>query len=386
MAINKNASGFASLADSLTKTMNKRFKDSPVNIITETNVDSITNITEWIPTGCDMLDMGISNLPVGGYPCGRISVLYGPEQSGKSLLAAHALANTQKKGGLAVYIDPEMAYHEQFFNAVGVQTVNTDKWIYVPENSLEVILTFIEELIPAARALDKTKLITIVLDSFIASHTDEEVKGEYGLKGYNTSKSIIISNGLARLVKLIAQENVCLIITNQVRQKLSAQPFEDPYRMPGGQALPHYASVIIKLVSSSNKMLEINGMNRVIGRSTKAKITKNRLGPPLISVNFDIYYDRGIDNYGAWIEYMKIFKIGKNSGPYFSYILNGTEYKGHGKSEFAKLLRDNTDLRTAVWREICDKFIVAYVNGGEPLLNTDDATNGSISSDDEDES
>lgn len=382
MAVTKK-SEFAGLADSLVKTLNKRFKDTEINIITENNVDSITKITDWIPTGCDVLDMAISNSPVGGYPCGRISVLYGKEQSGKSLLSAHALANTQKKNGLAVYIDTEMAYHEQFFNAVGVQTVDTENWMYVPQNSLEVVLTFIEQLIPAVRAIDKTKLITIVVDSFIASHTDEEIKGDYGLKGYNTSKSIIIANGLARLIKIIAAENVCLIITNQVRQKLAAQPFEDPWRMPGGQALPHYASVMIKLDSSTNKMSEINSLNRVIGRSTKAKITKNRLGPPLMSVNFDIYYDRGIDNYGSWIEYMKIFKIGKHAGAYISYNAGGTEFKGQGKTEFAKLLSDNEVLRDSIWKEICENFIMAYATGDGTMINVDAVKDVDISPEDE---
>lgn len=376
-------SSFVGLAEVLGKQMNKEFKDRPFNIVTNNELDSATKITDWIPTGCDMLNLAISNIPHGGYPCGRISVLYGKEQCGKSLLAGHALASTQKLGGLAVYIDTEYAFKPEFFNAIGVNTTDPDQWMYIEDNSLESILTSIDRLIGYARAIDKKRLITIVLDSFIASHTDDEIKGDFGKQGYNTSKSIIIANGLARLVGLIAEQNICMIITNQVRQKLNAQPFEDPFRMPGGQALPHYASVMIKLDATTNKTLDVHGMARIIGRGTKAKVTKNRMGPPLITVQFDIYFASGIDNYGSWIEYMKTFKIGKISGSSYSYTLDDEEYKAVGKSAFSAILAKNEKLRTVIWKEICDKFIMVYKTDSDLVINVDDVEDTKILTEDE---
>lgn len=353
--------GFASLGDALTKTLNKKFKDSPTPITMTGDVEPITKVTDWIPTGCDMLDLSISNDIVGGYPCGRVSILYGKEQSGKSLLGAHALASTQKLGGLAVYIDAEFAFHEGFFNAVGVDTRDSNKWLYVPQNQLEVILEFIDQLIATARELDKKRLITIVLDSFIATHTVEEAKGDFANKGYNTSKSILIGNGLNRLVQTIATENVCLIVTNQVRQKMNAQPFENPWRMPGGQSLPHYASLTVELTATMNIMAEVNGVKRVVGRQTKAKIVKNRLGPPLSTVSFDVYYDRGVDNYGAYLEYMKQYGIGKFAGAYITYVTEaGEEYRSNGKAEFVKLLGDRPALVDEIKQKICEKHVMQY--------------------------
>lgn len=377
-------SSFTGLAEMLGKQMNKEFKDRPFDIVTNSGLDSVANVTQWVSTGCDMLNLAISNIPHGGYPCGRISLLYGKEQCGKSLLGGHALASTQKLGGLAVYIDTEYAFNEDFFNAIGVNTdETTDQWIFIRNNSLESILTSIDRLIGYARSMDKNRLITIVLDSFIATHTDDEIKGDFGKQGYNTSKSIIIANGLARLVGLIAEQNICMIITNQVRQKLNAQPFEDPFRMPGGQALPHYASVMIKLDATTNKTLEVHGMNRIIGRGTKAKVTKNRMGPPLITVQFDIYFASGIDNYGSWIEYMKVFKIGKISGSSYSYTLDGEEYKAVGKSAFSAILAKNEKLRTVIWKEICDKFIMVYKTDSDLVINVDEVLDTAISIEDE---
>jgi len=382
-SISQNASLFSELAEKLTKQMNKEYKDRPFNIISSMGEDSVTKITKWIPTGCSMLDLAISNIPNGGYPCGRISILYGKEQCGKSLLAAHAIANTQKLGGLGVYIDTEYAFNKAFFNAIGANTQDADKWWYIEQNSLESILDSIDKIIGMVRAADPNKLITIVMDSFIASHTDDEVKGDFGKQGYNTSKSIIIANGLARLVGLIAEQNICMIITNQVRQKLNAQTFEDPFRMPGGQALPHYASVIVKLDATTNKMLEVHGMNRVIGRGTKAKVTKNRMGPPLSTVNFDIYFASGIDNYGSWVDYMKVFKICKVNGATYSYTLDGVEHKAVGKSQFSKILATDEKVREAVWKEICEKFIMVYKTDSDFAISVDDVKDAAISLEDE---
>lgn len=362
MAKDKDVS-FGGLAESLSKTMSKQFKGG-VSIIQNTTT---AQVTDWISTGCQMLDLAISNRPVGGFPCGRISVLYGPEQSGKSMFIAHAIADTQARGGIGIYIDAERALHEEYFNAIGVDTKSPDKWIHVIDNQLEVLLSFIEESIYEIRRRDKNVLVTIGLDSYVACVTEKDIAGDYSQTGYNTSKSQVMSSALPRLNKLIAQENICFIITNQVKYKMNVQSnFESPWRMPGGQSLPHYASVIIQLKKNKAIMYESNNIKRNVGRYGEAVIEKNRLGPPHIKVKFYIYYDRGVDNLSSYLDYMELFNIGKQAGAMLEYTTvdttTGEEIKirEKGKSAFIAQLKRNPFVRDEIWTKICEKFIMAY--------------------------
>ena len=132
------------LAAEVAKSLGKQFKNSDMIITHGVTDDSITNVKNWVSTGCQILDVAISNIPNGGYPCGRLTVLYGEEQSGKTLLALHALAETQKKGGLAIYIDTERALHTDFAKAIGI---NLADLIHVPHNQLEHLFAIIVEYI-----------------------------------------------------------------------------------------------------------------------------------------------------------------------------------------------------------------------------------------------
>lgn len=371
----KENSSFAGLAESISKTISKRFKDGDISILQSTGTDlSHSNVTDWISSGCQMLDLGMSNLPDGGFPCGRISVLYGPQQSGKSMFIAHAIADTQRRGGIGIYIDSEHAMHEGFFNAIGVDTKATDgSWIYTDEIRLEVVLVMIEQFITEIRKHDKDILITIGLDSIEACKTEDELAGDFSLKGYNTSKARILSDSMSRINTLVAKENVCLIIANQVKYKMDVKQFENPWRMPGGQSIPHYASVIIQLKQTRAIMTEINGIKRNVGRYGEAIIEKNRLGPPYVKIKFYIYYDRGVDNLSSYLDYMALFKIGKQSGAWFEYTMisadSGEEIKirEKGKTPFIRALKSNPEVKEDIWKQICDNFIMAYSVDSESI-------------------
>lgn len=361
-------SSFVGLADSLSKAIHKQFKTDFTIIQGSDSDDNYSNVTDWVSTGCQMLDLAISNIPNGGLPCGRISVLYGPEQSGKSMFVAHAIADTQRRGGIGVYIDAEFAFHEGYFNAIGVDTnPSNGKWFLILEKRLEVVFTVIEQLIQEVRKVDKNILLTIGLDSIASCITESEDSAEYSVKGYNTAKSMLLSTGLAKLTSLVAQENVCLIITNQVKYKMNlTNSFENPWRMPGGQSLPHYASVIVQLQKTKAIKATLNGLERIIGRSGIGTVEKNRLGPPGAKIKFSLYFDRGVDNLSSHVDYMLLFEIGKQSGSFIEYKTvdptTGQEvkYREKGKGAFVRMLKSNPNVANEIWLEICKKFIMTY--------------------------
>jgi recombination protein RecA len=347
------------VAESLSKSMAKKFKNS--SSYGWTNIDDDGVIKSYVSTGCTELDLAVSNIANGGLPCGRLTILYGPEQSGKSLIVAHLLANTQKKGGVAMFADAEVAYHAEYFKAVGVDASNKDYWMYTHNNKLEELLTWIEDGIAYIRERDANIPITVALDSFAACVTEGEMSGDFSKKGYNTDKSIIITSALNRLITMIWEQNVCFVITNQVRSKMNAQAFEDPWRMPGGQALPHYASVIIRLrKSKSISIVNKFGVKREVGREATATTEKNRLTGPHIRVSFNIYYDRGIDDYLSMVKNMGVYKIGNVKAGWITYTHDGVEYKENGAKAFSNILRKNPEVFEAIKEEFSTKYITHY--------------------------
>lgn len=213
------------LAGILAESLNKKSKDQQVAYFLDS--DSVpTNVEGWVGTGSDTLDIAISNRPNGGFPVGRIVEITGLEQSGKSLLSAHSLANTQALGGVAVLIDTETAVSREFMEAIGV---DTSKLLYVSADSVEQIFDYIETIIEKVRANSKDKFVTIVVDSVAAASTEKELDADYGKDGYATDKAIIISKAMRKITNMIAREKITLIFTNQLRQKMNAMPFSDPW-------------------------------------------------------------------------------------------------------------------------------------------------------------
>ena len=315
---------------------------------------SQSDVKSWISTGSDTLDLAISNRPNGGIPTGRITEITGLEQSGKSLLAAQIIANTQKMGGIGVYIDTENAVHSPFFEALGV---DLSKMLYIPLELIEDVFTVIEKIILDFKEQDTNKIVTIVVDSVAGATTKVESEADYDKDGWATAKAIIMSKSLRKITNLVGRENIALIFTNQLRQKLGVS-FGDPWTTSGGKALGFHSSVRMRLYTQGT----IRDKNqRIIGITTKAKITKNRLGPPLREVSYDVYFDSGIDNPGGWFLYLKQNKLIKSSGAWYTLVIpeTGEEIKFQSK-DFASKIYHNPEYHDEVYKMICDDFILRY--------------------------
>ena len=269
------------LAEVIASELNKQFKSHQVAYFLDGVGETPTDVTDWISTGSTMLDLAVSNRPDGGLAAGRITEINGLEGSGKSLIGAHALASTQQKGGLGVYIDTESAVSAEFLQAIGI---DTDKMLYVHLETVEDVFDTIETIITKIRESDKDKLVTILVDSLAAASTKVEMDADFDKDGWATSKAIILSKAMRKVTQMIARQNVCLIFTNQLRQKMGVM-FGDPWTTSGGKALPFHASTRIRL----KNMGQIKDTKKnTIGIKIRAQVIKNRLGPPLRSADFQL--------------------------------------------------------------------------------------------------
>ena len=345
------------LADILAEELNKNSKDQKVAFFLDGD-GAPTNVEGWVSTGCAMLDVAISNRPYGGLPVGRIVELTGLEQSGKSLLSAHLLAETQKLGGVAVLIDTETAVSREFLEAIGV---DVSKLLYVSADSVEQIFDFTETIIEKVRETDKDRLVTIVVDSVAAASTKTELAADYGKDGYATDKAIIISKAMRKITNMIGRQKITLVFTNQLRQKLNAMAFADPWTTSGGKALAFHASVRLRLKGMGQIKMKVNGQDKVVGMKVRAQVIKNRMGPPLRAADFDIFFDRGIDNYGSWLGVMKDIKIVKQAGAWYSYVdtETGEEIKFQSK-DFIGIMEEREDVREQIYKKICEDTILQY--------------------------
>jgi recombination protein RecA len=335
------------LADVLAKSLNKQFKGYKVAYFLDGTEETPTDLTEWISTGSSMLDLAISNRKYGGIPVGRICEITGLEASGKSLLSGHILANTQKKGGLAVFIDTENACNEDFLKAIGV---NVKDMLYIQLDTIEDIFEVIENITAKVRESSKDRMVTIVVDSVAAATTRVEQEADYSKDGWATSKAIVLSK---------AMRKITVVFTNQLRVKLGAM-FGDPYTTSGGKALGFHASCRLRLQAAGQIKAKVDGKDQVIGIKTKAKIIKNRMGPPLRVAEFDIYFDSGVDDFGGWLTALKDHKLVSQSGSWYVYTdAAGNEHKFLSK-DWNRLLNDNDTLRDEVYNKICDTTIMEY--------------------------
>jgi recombination protein RecA len=346
------------LAEVLVESLNKQSKDQKVAFFLD-NDDAPTNVEGWVSTGASMLDVAISNRPYGGLPVGRITEITGLEQSGKSLVSAHLLAETQKLGGLAVLIDTENAVSREFLEAIGVDTT---KLLYVAAETVEQCFEYTETIIEKVRTSSKDKYVTIVVDSVAAASTEKEMEADYGKDGYATDKAIIISKAMRKITNLIGRQKITLVFTNQLRQKMNAMPFSDPWTTSGGKAIAFHASVRLRLKSMGTiKAKDGSGNERIVGIKVRCQVVKNRMGPPLRSADFDIFFDRGIDNYGAWLGMMKENAIVKQSGAWYEYIdIESGEVIKFQAKDFPTTLDSNPGVREQIYKRICEATILRY--------------------------
>ena len=341
------------LADTLADSLNKKFKDTKVAYFLDGSDSTPTDIKDFISTGSSMLDLAISNKPNGGIAVGRITEINGLESSGKSLLGAHILAETQKKGGVAVYIDTETSVSQEFMDVIGI---DMSKMLYLHLETVEDIFEAIEEIVTKVRESDKDRLVTILVDSLAAATTKVELEADFDKDGWATAKAIIISKAMRKITQMIGRQKVALVFTNQLRQKLGVM-FGDPWTTSGGKALPFHASTRIRLKNMGQ--IKDTGKN-ILGMKCRAQIVKNRLGPPLRHADYDMYFDRGIDNYGAWLGVLKEHKLVKTGGAWYTLTdQNGKDHKFLSK-DWEDLITENDELREYVYKIICDKVILKY--------------------------
>ena len=360
------------LAGILADSLNKKFKDFKVAYFLDGADETPTDLTEWISTGSSMLDLSISNRKNGGIPVGRITEITGMEASGKSLVSAQILANTQKMGGLGVFIDTENACNEEFLQALGI---DTSKLLYIQLETVEDIFEVMENIITKVRESDKDRLVTIVVDSVAAATTRVEQEADYSKDGWATSKAIVISKAMRKITQMIGRQRIALVFTNQLRQKLGVM-FGDPWTTSGGKALQFHASCRLRLKAAGQIKTKVKGQEQVVGIKTKAQVVKNRMGPPLRTAEFDIYFDSGIDDFGGWLRVLKDYNMVKQGGSWYTYTReNGDEIKFLSKDWNGKLEADPT-LRDEVYHRICDKVIMDYKIdnfGIDDLEHTDEA-------------
>jgi len=346
------------LAGIIADELNKQFKHQQVAYFLEEEGNP-TDVTDWISTGSTMLDLAISNRPNGGVAVGKITELNGLEGSGKSLIGSHLLASTQRKDGIAVYIDTESAVSQEFLRAIGVDTT---KMLYVHIDTVEEIFDTIETIVTKIRESDKDRLVTILVDSLAAASTKVEMDADFDQAGWATQKAIVISKAMRKITQMIARQKVALVFTNQLRQKLGVM-FGDPWTTSGGKALPFHSSTRVRFKNIGQIK---DGNKNTIGIKIKGQVIKNRLGPPMRTAEFPLFFDTGIDDYGSWLTVMKEHKIVKSGGAWYTLQHVDTEtgelieeHKFQSK-DFEELMNSNQELKDYCYDKICEACILKY--------------------------
>lgn len=285
--------------------------------------DSPVEKVEVIPTGSITLDMALG---VNGYPKGRVIEIYGPESSGKTTLAIHAIAEVQKQGGIAAFIDAEHAFDQFYAKKLGVDIDNL--LISQPDNG-EQALEIADNLIRSG-AID-----LIVVDSVAALTPKAEIEGEMGDSQMGL-QARLMSKALRKLTASINKAGCCCIFINQLRDKIGVM-FGNPETTTGGNALKFYSSIRIDIRKSS----QIKEGEEVMGNRVKVKIVKNKVAPPFRKAEFDIMYGEGISKVGEVIDLGVELNVLKKSGSWFSY---GETRLGQGRDAVKSLLHDNPEL------------------------------------------
>ena len=346
------------LAGIIADELNKQFKHQQVAYFLEDGSNP-TDVTDFISTGSTMLDLAISNRPNGGIGVGKITELNGLEGSGKSLIGSHLLASTQRKDGIAVYIDTESAVSQEFLRAIGV---DTKKMLYVHLETVEEIFDTIETIVTKIRESNKDKLVTILVDSLAAASTKVEMDADFDKDGWATAKAIIISKAMRKITQMIARQKVALVFTNQLRQKLGVM-FGDPWTTSGCKALPFHSSTRVRFKNAGQIK---DGSKNTIGIKIKGQVIKNRLGPPMRTAEFPLYFDKGIADFDSWLTVMKEHKICKVGGSWYTLPQIDTEtgelIKEHKfqSKDFEELMNTNDELREYCYSRICEACILKY--------------------------
>lgn len=314
--------------------MTKIEKDFGKGSIMRMGDEKVENV-DVIPTGSIGLDLALG---VGGYPRGRIIEIYGPESSGKTTLAIHAIAEAQKQGGIAAFIDAEHAFDRFYAEKLGVDVDNL--WISQPDNG-EQALQIADQLISSS-AID-----ILVVDSVAALTPKKEIEGDMGDSAVGL-QARLMSQALRKLTATISKTNTCCIFINQLREKIGVM-FGNPETTTGGNALKFYASVRLDI----RRVTSLKDGDNVIGNHVRVKVVKNKVAPPFRKAEFDILFGQGINKVGEILDLGVDNDIINKSGSWFSY--NGSKL-AQGRDATLALLRDNPELSEEIEKILMDKL------------------------------
>ena len=303
---------------------------------------------EHIRTGSLALDMALG---IGGIPKGRIVEIYGPESSGKTTIALHCVAEAQKNGGTAAFIDVEHALDPTYAANLGV---DIDSLLVSQPDSGEQALEIAEALVRSG-AID-----IIIIDSVAALVTKAEIEGEMG-DSHVGQLARLMSQAMRKLTGALSKSNCCAIFINQLREKIGVL-YGNPETTTGGRALKFHASVRIDI----RRVETIKNGSEPIGSRTRAKVVKNKVAPPFKEAEFDVMYGKGISKEGELVDMGLQFDILKRSGAWFYY---GEDRLGQGRDNVKQLLSDNKELA----KEIEDKIMLKYNEALNPKEKTEEA-------------
>jgi len=292
-----------------------------------------------ISTGCLPLDIALG---IGGLPKGRVIEIFGPESSGKTTIALHVVANSQKLGGVAAYIDAEHALDIGYARKLGVRT--EDLLISQPdygEQALEIV-----DMLVKSNAVD-----VVVIDSVAALVPKAELEGEMG-DSHMGLHARLMSQALRKLTGSISKSHTCVIFINQIRNKIGVM-FGNPETTTGGNALKFYASVRLDIRRTG----ALKDGEEVIGNETKVTVVKNKMAPPFKKVTFDIMYGEGVSREGSIIDMGAELQIIEKSGSWFSY---SGERLGQGRENAKKYLRENPDIARRIELAVLDHHGIAH--------------------------
>lgn len=279
---------------------------------------------EVIPTGSLALNTALG---IGGYPRGRVIEIFGPESSGKTTLAIHAIAEEQKAGGVAAFIDAEHAFDRFYAEKLGVDVNNL--WISQPDNG-EQALEIAEQLIRSSA------VGIIVVDSVAALTPKKEIEGDMGEATVGL-QARLMSQALRKLTSTVSKTNTCIIFINQLRDKINSMPFSNPETTTGGNALKFYSSIRLDI----RKIGSVKDGDKILGNLTRVKVIKNKMAPPFRKAEFEITFGEGISKTGELLDLGVQFEIIKKSGSWFSY--NDTKL-AQGRDGAKKVIKDNPEL------------------------------------------
>lgn len=330
---------------SLKTTIDKLEKDYGKGVVMKLGDKPIVH-AETISTGSLGLDVALG---ISGLPKGRIIEIYGPESSGKTTLAIHAIANCQKSGGIAAFIDAEHAFDKSYAEALGVDTDNL--LIAQPDNG-EMALEIAENLIRSG-AVD-----ILVIDSVAALVPRSEIEGEMGDSKMGL-QARLMSQALRKLTGTIGKTGCCCIFINQLREKIGVM-FGNPETTTGGNALKFYASIRLDIRKSGSSIKDKDG--NIVGNPIKVKVVKNKLAPPFRVATFDIMFGEGISKTGEIIDLGVECDVIQKSGSWFSY--DGTKI-AQGRESAKQFMADNPELALEVENKIKAKYSPTQDKAGD---------------------